>query len=86
MHYRELTNEVLKFVKSGGKTPAATLRSAMGRDRRFIKIGRGFYKLAGLGDQPTIEPIQLKASDDSLGVGLQLLRIRILKDREELLF
>ncbi len=64
MHYRELTNEVLRFVKSGGKTPAATLNSAMGSDRRFIRIGRGFYKPAGLGDQPTTEPIQLKASDE----------------------
>lgn len=45
MHSHDLTQEVLKFRQTSGKTPEATLVSAMIRDDRFVGIGRGTYGL-----------------------------------------
>jgi hypothetical protein len=48
MHYRDITAEVQKIRTMGGKTPDATLRTDMGRDPRFVRIGQGVYALVEL--------------------------------------
>ncbi len=46
MHYKEITQEVLKVKSVHGKTPAQTLRAAVAKDSRFKKVDRGMYALA----------------------------------------
>lgn len=43
LHYRELTDLILKQTQLGGKTPAQSVRSAIGTNDGFKRVAEGVY-------------------------------------------
>lgn len=46
LHYKEITERLLPEYRIRGKTPHETVRSKIGTDRRFKRVGEGIYALA----------------------------------------
>ena len=45
MHYRKLTEQILRLKPTKGKTPEQTVLAALERDPRFERVSRGVYRV-----------------------------------------
>ena len=45
MHYKQLTEQILKLKQTKGKTPDQTVLAILERDARFEKVSRGVYRV-----------------------------------------
>ena len=56
MHYKQLTEQILKLKQTKGKTPDQTVLAILERDARFEKVSRGVYRVKQVEEaKPTIE-------------------------------
>lgn len=52
MHYKELTSKILGVHGLKGKTPHESVRSLIGTDKRFKRVGEGIYALSEWDEYP----------------------------------
>ncbi len=52
LHYKELTDLIMKKKKIAGRTPQNTIRAAIAYDTRFKRVGEGVYALAVWDEYP----------------------------------
>ena len=86
IHYKELTKMLLSKCNLTGKTPHESVRSLLGRDKRFKRVAEGIYALSEWEEYPVARFAKDIAYDilNSLGKPLQIVELgkEIFKERK----